>query len=104
MDVRQLSGSALLVVALAFAACGKKEEAPVESIPPHVLAQERERAEREQQARIEAQNKQAEAEQNADFWKSVAWGVAGFGVLFTLVGVALGSSARKHARRAQKDE
>lgn len=100
---------AVLLVFLTFAslpACGNKEEAPV-AVPPNYPAEiekQRERADREQKAKELEQKKREVAEERADFWKTMVWVVVITGVIFTLVGVAIGSSARKKAEKARANE
>lgn len=100
---------AVLLIAIAISAlpaCGKKEEA-VAAPPAQYTAEiekQRERADREQKAREVEQQKRQVAEERADFWKTMVWVVVIIGVIFTLVGIAIGSSTRKKAEKAQANE
>ena len=85
----------ILLAVSALPACGNKEEpAPAQQV---ALAQQkaetekqRERADREQKAREVEQQKRQVAEERADFWKTMVWVVVITGVIFTLVGIAIG--------------
>lgn len=93
----------ILLTVSALPACGKKEEA----VPAQYTAEiekQRDRADREQKAREVEQQKREVAEESADFWKTMVWVVVITGVIFTLVGIAIGSSARKKAEKARANE
>lgn len=99
----------ILLAVSALPACGNKAEPPPDQ--QVVLAQQkaetekqRERADREQKAREVEQQKRQVAEERADFWKTMVWVVVITGVIFTLVGIAIGSSARKKAEKARANE
>jgi predicted small lipoprotein YifL len=93
----------IFLTVAALPACGKKEEA----VPAQYTAEiekQRDRADREQKAREVEQQKRQVAEERADFWKTMVWVVVITGVIFTLVGIAIGSSARKKAEKARANE
>lgn len=100
---------AVLLVFLTCAllpACGEKEEAPVAVQPDYKseVERERKRADSEKKAKEDAQKRGELAEERADFWKTMVWVVVITGICFTLVGVAIGSSARKRAEKARANE
>jgi hypothetical protein len=93
----------IFIAASALPACGKKEEAaPVQNTVE--IERQRERADREQKAREAEQQKREEAEDRADSLKTMVLVVAITGVISTLVGIAIGSSARKKAEKARANE
>lgn len=97
---------AVLLIFLTVAtlpACGKKEEAAPAQFTAEIEKQ-RERADTEQRAREVEQKRREVAEERADFWKTMVWVVVITGVIFTLVGIAIGSSARKKAEKARENE
>lgn len=98
---------AVLLIALTVAAlpaCGNKEEPPVAAQYKVEIEKQRERADREQKAKEVEQKRREVAEERADFWKTMVWVVIITGGIFTLVGIAIGSSARKKAEKARANE
>lgn len=99
---------AVVLVFLTFAAlsaCSK--EAPPPPVPPQFtveIEKQRERADREQKAKEVEQKRREVAEERAEFWKTMVWVVVITGVIFTLLGIAIGSSARKKAEKARANE
>lgn len=97
---------AVLLISIAasvMSACGK-QEAPIPSQYAAELEKQRERADREQKAKEVEQQQRQVAEERADFWKTMVWIVVIAGVIFTLVGIAIGSSARKKAEKTRANE
>lgn len=100
---------AALLIALTVAAlpaCGNQEEAPAPVAAQYKveIEKQRERADREQKAKEVEQKRREVAEERADFWKTMVWVVIITGGIFTLVGIAIGSSARKKAEKARPNE
>jgi len=94
----------VLLIFITFAAlpaCGNKAE---ETTVRAQIEIQRERADREQKSNEVAQKKREVAEERADFWKTMVWITVITGVLFTLVGIAIGSSARKKAEKERANE
>ena len=91
------------IAVLVLPACGK-QEAPTPAQYTAEIEKQRERADREQKTREVEQQKRQVAEERADFWKTMVWVVVITGVIFTLVGIAIGSSARKKAEKARANE
>lgn len=97
----------------ALCACGEKAEAP-SAAPAELVAQvaqQQERAKNEQLAKEEArrlhseeQRKREKAEEEAGLWKTIGLVAVLAAIAMTLVGVAIGSSARKQAERARRDD
>jgi len=94
----------IFLTVAALPACGKKEEAAPAQQYTAEIEKQRDRADREQKAREVEQQKRQVAEERADFWKTMVWVVVITGVIFTLVGIAIGSSARKNAEKARANE
>jgi predicted small lipoprotein YifL len=94
----------IVLTVAALPACGNKEEAPVASQYKVEIEKQRERADREQKAKEVEQKRREVAEESADFWKTMVWVVVITGGIFTLVGIAIGSSARKKAEKARPND
>jgi predicted small lipoprotein YifL len=97
-----LAALLIFLTVAALPACGQKEEAPHPDTAE--VGKQRERADREQKAKEVEQKRREEAEERADFWKTMVWVVVISGVFFTLGGIAIGSSARKKAEKARENE
>ena len=88
-----------------LSACGDKPApAPAPAQFTAEIEKQRERADREQKAKEVEQKRREVAEERADFWKTMVWVVVITGGIFTLVGIAIGSSARKKAEKARVNE
>lgn len=85
-------------------ACGDKKEEALSAQLTVEVEKQRERADREQNAREEGQKRLVAAEERADFWKTMVWVVVITGIIFTLVGIAIGSSARNKVTKARENE
>lgn len=99
----------IVLTVAALPACGNKEEPPKEEPPAAAqykveIEKQRERADREQKAKEVEQKRREVAEERTDFWKTMVWVVIITGGIFTLVGIAIGSSARKKAEKARENE
>jgi hypothetical protein len=94
----------LIFIAVSVLPACQKQEAPIPATYTAEIEKQRERADREQKAREVEQQKRQVAEERADFWKTMVWVVVITGVIFTLVGIAIGSSARKKAEKARANE
>jgi hypothetical protein len=100
----------LLVVLLMFSTgCGKKEEAPSPSVVSADVIAAQKSAEESNRKRIEAEQKAAVLEKSAraaedasQKYQSIAIGLGVVAVLALLVGIGMGSSARKDAAKAKK--
>jgi predicted small lipoprotein YifL len=94
-----------LSLLISLQACGRKEEAP--PVPPAAVAEierQRERADREQKAKEEERKKREDAEQKAASRETTIWMVVIGGLVFTLVGIAIGSAAKKQAAQSRKND
>lgn len=94
----------IFLTVVALPACAKKEEAAPALQYTAEIEKQRERADREQKAKEVEQKRREVAEERADFWKTMVWVVVITGGIFTLVGIAIGSSARKKAEKARVNE
>lgn len=94
----------IVLTVAALPACGNKEEPLAAAQYKVEIEKQRVRADREQKAKEVEQKRREVAEERADFWKTMVWVVIITGVIFTLVGIAIGSSARKMAEKARTDE
>lgn len=95
----------VLVVAFSLVllpGCGDKAEPQKAAVAE--IEKQRERADREEKSKEEERKRRELAEERIDFWKTVTGVAVISGVIFTLVGIALGSSARRKAERSQPDE
>ena len=106
MSLRPYVRLLALLLLISLQACGRKEEAPAPAPSPDAVAEierQRERADREQKAKEEEQKKREVAEQKATSLQTIVWVVVIAGIVFTLVGVAIGSSARKQVDWSRKN-
>lgn len=102
--------AAALCILVALGGCGDKEEAPAPG-PTAEEIRQTERANNEKAAKEEAQRmlteekqKREREEKSTEFWRMIGLlGVIG-AVAAALFGISLGSSARKKAERARRDD
>ncbi|MDT7838437.1 hypothetical protein [Aquabacterium sp. OR-4] len=102
--------AAAFCILISLGGCGKKEEAPAPG-PTAEEVRQTERANNERAAKEETQRMLAEEKQkrekeaqSSEFWRIAALlGIIG-SVAAVLFGISLGSSARKKAERARRDE
>lgn len=102
--MKNFFAAVLIFLSLVTLSACSKTEAPDPAKYTVEIEKQRERADREQKAREEERKGRVAAEERADFWKTMVWVVVITGGIFTLVGIAIGSSARKKAEKVRANE